>query len=147
MCEILNIKETIVEDVENKVGNKESSDEKNALTLPSLTLEKINPVDNFAAQNESIIDGSSKSDNNNSKQNHTVRFSLTGAIHERTHAINTTENVTKLIKFYTVVMLAVIICVLIVICSVPVILYFTNQHNVDLFTINAADFKSCSVSE
>ena len=141
------IKETIVEDVENKISNEESSNEKNALTLPSLTPEKINPIDYFAVQNESIVDDCSKSDNDDSKQNHAVKFSLTEAIHERAHSINTTENVTKLIKFYTVVMLVVIFCVMIAICSIPVILYFTNQHTVDLFTIDGADFKSCSVSE
>ena len=148
MDEKLNIESTSIElnsNVKDAVSKEELKNEKDTVTLLSLMLEKIEPVNHTVVLQESTIDG------NDSQKHHAIRSSianLTETIHERVHAINTTENVAKLIKFYTMVTLVVVICTMIVLFSVPVILYFTKPPTMELNKIiNGVDFESCSVSK
>jgi len=108
------------------------------------------PVDKVVLK-ETNIDGRNKSDAKSSHKcrHHVVRSSiasLTETMHEKVHNVNSTESVTKLINIQTVVSLVAVICFMIMLFSVPLILYFTKPAAVELYTIDGADFKRCSVS-
>ena len=131
-------------DFKNVVSNEESKHKKMTMTTTSPTQVKLEPVDHIVVLTESTIDGS------NSQRHHLIRSSianLTQTIHEEAHAINKTENITKLIKFYTVVTLVVIICGMVVLFSVPFVLYLTELPIMESRVIDGASFKSCTVSE
>jgi len=131
-------------DSKKLVSNEESKHKKMTVTTTSPTQVKLEPVDHAVVLKESIIDGS------NSQGHCVIRSSianLTQAIHEEAHAINTTENVTKLIKFYTVVTLVVVICGIVVLFSVPFGLYLSELPAVESLVIDGASFESCTVSE
>ena len=131
-------------DFKNVVSNEESKHKKMTMTTTSPTQVKLEPVDHNVVLKESTIDGS------NSQKHHVIRSSianLTETIHEEARAINTTENVTKLIKFYTVVTLVVIICGMVVLFSVPFVLYLTELPDIESHVIDGASFESCTVSE
>jgi len=137
MCDELSIESTFIQTNGDVVNDEELKDKKMTMTFTSSSLDHI--VD---------LKGS-KMDGSDSKRDHSFRSSianLTQTIHERARGMNTTENVTKLIKFYTVVKLVVIICVMVVLFSVPVILYLTKPPAVDSYVINGSNFESCTVS-
>jgi len=141
-----NMKSTFIElngDLKSVVNKEESMNKKKPVNFKSSTLGKHEPADHIVVLRESEIDGS------DSQRNHVIRYSiahLTETIHEKAHAINTTENVIKLIKFSTVVKLVVVFCVMVVLFSGPVVLFVTKSPAMESYIIST-NFDSCKVSE
>jgi len=138
-------------DVKITVTNVES-DYNETASIASVTFENSKPV-GHSLQAPDVLQKSTndgRSDDKGLKGNSVLRLSMlnpTNLIHKSKYNVESPENVTKLIKFYTMMMLVVVICLMITMFLVPVILYYTKQPTVDLFIIEGVNFDSCSVSK
>ena len=61
------------------------------------------------------------------------------------HNLQTTEGLITVIKFRSRIVLVLIICSVILSFQIPIILYYTDQPTLDLFTIPDVNLETCSV--
>ena len=83
---------------------------------------------------------------NSSNENGVNRIMLFSDIPEKRHInLQTTENLVTIIKIRSKLVLIGIICAVILLFQIPIILYYTDQPNDDLFTIPEVDIETCTV--
>ena len=82
---------------------------------------------------------------NSNNENGVNRIMLFSDIPERKYNLQTKENLITMIKIRSKLVLIGIICAVILLFQIPIILYYTDQPTVDLFTIPEVDIDTCSV--
>ena len=84
---------------------------------------------------------------NNSEENggNKIKHRFLNDIQEKAHNLQNPENLVTVIKVRSVLVLIGIICTVIILFQIPIILYYTDIPNDDLFTISEVDFVGCTV--
>ena len=88
---------------------------------------------------------SNSHEGNSSNENGVNRIMLFSDIPEKRLNLQTTENLVTIIKIRSKLVLIGIICAVILLFQIPIILYYTDRPNVDLFTIPEMDIETCTV--
>ena len=83
--------------------------------------------------------------NNGENGSNKIKHRFLNDIQEKAHNLQKPENLITVIKVRSVLVLIGIICTVIILFQIPIILYYTDIPNDDLFTISEVDFVGCTV--